>query len=334
MANKNQVTLTFAGDTTQATKAFKEVGTASETMATKVHASGESFDRAGEGFDRAEGKAIGFRDTVTGVQDSVVGFGKILKGDFSAEALVTAGAGVGDLASGFANLLIPMGKVVFTTAASTASLIAHKTASFAVSAATKVWAAGQWLLNVALTANPIGLIIVGIAALIAVIVLIATKTKFFQTVWNASWGWIKKTAVSVWDWLQGLPAKIGAVFGKIAGFITAPWRAAFNFIADAWNNTIGSLRWTVPSWVPVIGGNTVAVPQLPKFYNGGVVPGSPGSEMLAVLQAGERVIPAGRGGGGAVIEIRSGGSKLDDAIVEIVARAVRRSGAGAIGLAA
>ncbi len=334
MANKNQVTLTFAGDTTQATKAFSDVGTAADKMGGKVHEASSSFDTVGEGFDRAEGKAMGFRDTVTGVQDSVIGFGAILKGDFSADALTTAGAGVGDLASGFANLLVPMGKVVFTTAASTASLIAHKTASFAVSAATKVWAAGQWLLNVALTANPIGLIIVGIAALIAIVVLIAKKTTFFQDVWRVSWGWIKKTAVAVWDWLKDLPAKIGTVFGKIAGFITAPFRAAFNFVADAWNNTIGRLSWSVPSWVPLIGGNTISVPQLPHFHQGGTVPGSPGSEMLAVLQAGERVIPAGRSGGGAVIEIRSGGSKLDDAIVEIVARAVRRSGAGAIGLAA
>ena len=156
----------------------------------------------------------------------------------------------------------------------------------------------QWAWNVAMTANPIGLIIVGIAALVAAIVWVATKTTFFQDVWNASWGWIKRTAVDVWEWLRMLPERIGSVFSTIADFITAPFRAAFNFIADAWNNTIGKLSWSVPSWVPVIGGNTISVPQLRKFHSGGIVPGLPGSEMIGILQAGEQITPAGQSTGG------------------------------------
>ena len=70
-----------------------------------------------------------------------------------------------------------------------------------VQAATKVWTAVQWLLDVALNANPISLIIIGVVALIAIIVLVATKTKFFQTVWNASWGWIKNTVRTAGDWV-------------------------------------------------------------------------------------------------------------------------------------
>lgn len=50
-------------------------------------------------------------------------------------------------------------------------------------ASTKAWAGAQWLLNVALTANPIGLIIAGIAALVAAIVIVATKTQG----WGAQW---------------------------------------------------------------------------------------------------------------------------------------------------
>jgi hypothetical protein len=86
----------------------------------------------------------------------------------------------------------------------------------------------------------------------------------------------------------------------VAGFISAPFRSAFNFVADAWNNTIGRLRWTVPGWVPVIGGNTIAVPNLPKFHTGGVVPGPPGTEVVARLQAGERISPMGAGSGRAL----------------------------------
>ena len=49
---------------------------------------------------------------------------------------------------------------------------AFKAAMFAGVIATKVMTAAQWLLNVALNANPIGLIIIGIVALIAVVALI------------------------------------------------------------------------------------------------------------------------------------------------------------------
>ncbi len=326
MANKNQVTLTFAGDSTDATKAFGEVSAASDKMGGHVKDASRSFDTVGEGFDTAEKRALGFRDVVTGVQDSVVGFGAILKGDFSADALVTAGAGVADLAGGFSNLLVPAMK------SSVEWLGRTKVGQLAMAAASKVVTAAQWLWNVAMTANPIGIVIVAVAALVAVVILIAKKTTWFQDIWRVTWGWVKKRAADVWEWLQALPAKIGSVFKKVSDFISAPFRAAFNFIADAWNNTVGRLSWTVPNWVPLIGGSSISVPKLPKFHGGGVVPGVPGSETLAVLQAGERVTPAGARGGASELVIRSGGSALDDAIVEIIARAVRLAGPGVIGI--
>jgi hypothetical protein len=59
--------------------------------------------------------------------------------------------------------------------AATVFLVGKATAAWAaitkvVTVATKVWAAGQWLLNVALDANPIGIMIVAIAALAAGII--------------------------------------------------------------------------------------------------------------------------------------------------------------------
>lgn len=186
--------------------------------------------------------------------------------------------------------------------------------------------AAQWAWNVAMAANPIGLIIIGIALLVAGIVWIATKTKWFQNLWKFAWNNVKYVVLGVWDWLKGLPDMIGSRFAKVARFISAPFRAAFNFIADAWNNTIGRLSWTVPGWVPFIGGNTISVPTLPKFHRGGVVPGTPGQEVLSVLQAGERVVPAGRGGERVVLELRSSGSRVDELLMEILRRAVKARG--------
>lgn len=183
--------------------------------------------------------------------------------------------------------------------------------SMAIAAAT----IAQLALNVAMTLNPIGLIIAGIAALIAVIVLIATKTTWFQDAWEVAWGWIKRTAMDVWEWLKKLPGLIGNAFAKIADFITTPFRAAFNLVAKAWNNTIGALSWTVPGWIPGIGGKTISAPKLPTFHTGGVMPGAPGTEGLALLQAGETVVPAGQGGSVNLVLMAGSGSDFDKLMV-------------------
>lgn len=169
-----------------------------------------------------------------------------------------------------------------------------KIMSIAIAAAT----VAQLALNLAMTLNPVGLVVVAVAALIAVIVLIATKTTWFQDLWSAAWGWIKKTAGDVWDWLKNVPDMLGDAFKKVADVLTWPFRTAFSAIAKLWNSTIGSLSWSVPGWIPFIGGNTISAPKLPTFHSGGVVPGVPGQEVLAVLQAGEEVRTRGQQSGG------------------------------------
>lgn len=197
-----------------------------------------------------------------------------------------------------------------------------------VTAVVALVTAAQWAWNAAQLASPTTWIVLAILALIGVIVLIATKTDWFQRAWRASWNWIKKAALNVWDWLKDLPKRTGEVFGKIAHFITAPYRAAFNFIADAWNNTVGGLHFTVPDWIPGIGGNSVTMPKLRHFHTGvSRVPGGPGSEMLAVLQGGEEV--RSRSGvaddaSGGWVAIR--GDAVIDALVEAIAARVDRRG--------
>ena len=87
---------------------------------------------------------------------------------------------------------------------------------FVVVRAVRAYTAVQAALNVVLTANPIGLIVVGIAALIAIIVVVATRTRFFQTVWQAAWGAIKAAAVAVFNWIKShWPLLLGILLGPI-----------------------------------------------------------------------------------------------------------------------
>ncbi|MDR0814760.1 MAG: hypothetical protein LBN37_03295 [Bacteroidales bacterium] len=80
----------------------------------------------------------------------------------------------------------------------TTTLILYKTwttavavAQAAATLATSVWTGAQWLLNAALTLNPIGIIIAAIVALIAVIAYVAYTTDGWGKTWSNVMTWMK-----------------------------------------------------------------------------------------------------------------------------------------------
>jgi hypothetical protein len=212
--------------------------------------------------------------------------------------------------------------------------------------------AAQWAWNAAQLASPTTWIIAGIAAVIAIIVVIATKTTWFQQLWKSVWGGVKDAAAAVGNWFQNtfyrkwilgafngikeaagsvvgwfrsMPGKVGAALGGLAQRIISPYRSAFNAIASLWNNTVGRLSFTIPGWVPGIGGNSFNVPNIPRFHSGAPIGGTPGSETMAILQAGERVLPATSsiGNAGPVL-LGSDGSALGDLLIDVIALAMKR----------
>jgi len=73
----------------------------------------------------------------------------------------------------------------------------------------KLLTGANWALNASFLANPITWVIIGIVALIAIIVLIATKTTWFQDLWHgamkgmsAAVGWIKDAAATAFNWVK------------------------------------------------------------------------------------------------------------------------------------
>lgn len=86
---------------------------------------------------------------------------------------------------------------------------------------------------------------------------------------------------------------VSTAFSGIFEIVTWPFRTAFNFIADAWNNTVGSLSFSVPDWVPFVGGKGFDMPKIPKLHQGGIFQSnSPAGEGLALLKDGEMVLTA------------------------------------------
>jgi len=316
----NQVTLTFAGDAAPLSKTFGQVGADAQKMGKDV---GDSYDHAAERSDALDTRAMGFRDTLTGIQDGALGVKQAASGDWGFETLLLLGTGIGDLASGFTNFLIPALK------ASKVGMMAQAVATNIASGATKAFTIAQNLLKVAFLTSPIGWIVLGIGLLIAAVVLIATKTTWFQTIWRNAWGWIKSAASNTWDFIKKIPGWIGSAFSKVAGFIMAPYKAAFNGIARAWNNTVGRLSFTVPGWVPGIGGSGFSVPNIPTFHSGGIVPGVVGTPTLISALAGERVSGIASGGGGGGMVTVSAGDELVRALLERIASEVKSRGGDA-----
>jgi TP901 family phage tail tape measure protein len=89
-----------------------------------------------------------------------------------------------------------------------------------VAIGTKAWTAAQWLLNAAMTANPIGLVIAGVAALAAGAYFLVTK-----------WDSVKAFFSGLWDWFGNIDLaesgkKLVLTFvNGIKAVATAPFKA-------------------------------------------------------------------------------------------------------------
>ena len=88
--------------------------------------------------------------------------------------------------------------------------------------ASGIWTAAQWALNAALSANPIGLVVIAIAALVAAFVWAWNNSETFRNVVTGAWNAIKGAAEAVGNWFTGtlVPALSGAWSALQSGFET------------------------------------------------------------------------------------------------------------------
>lgn len=70
--------------------------------------------------------------------------------------------------------------------------------------------------------------------------------------------------------VTSIPERISSAFSTLADVITAPFRLAFNGVKKAWNSTVGGFGFTVPGWIPGVGGDSFSIPTMAK---GGVLTG-------------------------------------------------------------
>lgn len=107
--------------------------------------------------------------------------------------------------------------------------------------------------------------------------------------------WVKNLV----GWFGRIGSSIGNGMIGVQNKLTAPFKQAFNAIAGFWNRTVGSLSFTLPDWIPGMGGKGFEMPKIPTFqkgvenFEGGLAYVHKG-EILANLPPGTDVVSAAR----------------------------------------
>lgn len=180
-------------------------------------------------------------------------------------------------------ILIPLGGVLAGVA----------TAIGVIAAVTKVWAAVQAVMNVVLAANPIGIVIVALAGLVAGLVITWKSSEKFRDVVTGALDKVKDVASSVagffkttlpqffrdaWDgakqrttngidaivgWVTGIPGKISGALSSLKSTAAGLFRDAM----DAGKEKVTSIGATIVGWIAEIPGKLLS--KLGSFKSAG-----------------------------------------------------------------
>ena len=168
---------------------------------------------------------------------------------------------------------------------------------------TVIWTKAQWLLNAAMDANGLTLIVLGVAALVAIVTVAYLKVGWFREGVQAAFHWIEGAPKAVFGWLKAhWPLLAGVLFGPFGlavGEIITHWDSVVGFVerlpgrlkgagAHIWDfikeGFRGAIDWVLSGWnklhfkVPGIhigpvgfGGMTIGLPHIPLLGEGGTV---------------------------------------------------------------
>lgn len=122
------------------------------------------------------------------------------------------------------------------------AIMAYQGAQAAAKIATAVWTGAQWALNAALNANPIGLVVLAIAALVAAFVWAYENVEWFRDGVDAALAWIKDAWANVSQWL-------GDTWNNAVEWVKNTWDSgvqwvtgAFSRVSDAANEKAEMVR--------------------------------------------------------------------------------------------
>lgn len=189
-----------------------------------------------------------------------------------ASSTITALASITTLSSGIKTLTTTVYASVKAFAVSTAAVIKNKVATAAaavaqktVAIATKAWTAVQKVLNLVLSANPIGIVITAIGGLVAALVAAYNNSEDFRNICNQVWGVIKPLA----DAIMGSLVK---AFQWLIDKAKQAWQWLSNILG------LGGKKAEVTVDVKTTGGGVDVDALAGKYANAGKTTGTGGSK--------------------------------------------------------
>lgn len=129
--------------------------------------------------------------------------------------------------------------------------------------------------------------------------------------------------------ISGILNALRVVFTVVGNFVKMIWDGVIGVIKGAINGVIGIINGVIGAINGIqvhihvgpvnLDWNGLKIPKIPKLHAGGIVPGTPGAEVLTLLQAGERVLPRNRAGGAQEIHIHiDQGAYIDGPSIDLL----------------
>lgn len=203
-------------------RALQSIGDAIGSLLAPVQPVFDQFGGSAEDMGQRVGDALGgVAGIIQSVSDKISAFGEWVSRN--AEPITTALVGIGT------------GLAVFKVAGIIQTVSA---ALEGFNAAAALAAAGQWLLNIAMSANPIMLIISLIAGITAGLAWFFTQTEAGQQIWSDFTTFIGDCVQAIGDWFGSLPESIGNAFQSAADWARNTWSSITDWFNGIWDGIV------------------------------------------------------------------------------------------------
>lgn len=242
------VKVAFLADNSSLDRALSRTEASLDSVASTARTAGAKIDGAldstAERADTVASKGAQAAGALSGLGELVGGrFGTAMQ---AGGVAMQAAADAGDL------LNVITDSAIVRKAKDVVATVAHRGATIASTAATKGMAAAQRVLNLAMRASPIGLVITAVAALVAGVIILYKRSETFRAVvktvvekvkgyWNAFRDAFGVVKIRVVDAVRSIGDRFSWIRDK-AGDIVSGAKEKFNNLIDFFRDMPGRIR--------------------------------------------------------------------------------------------
>lgn len=229
---------------------FKTVDAAAGGLA-KVASSGGKLQKMFKGIGPA----------IKGSASGITGFAKVAKSGFSSATrglkMFQGAFKMGQMGRSLKSVSGAVGKLGLSFGkASVYAKMAGKAITSGLVKGLKLAVGGIKALGMAIAANPIGLLVTAIAAVVAGLVYFFTQTETGKRLWASFmefmgqvWENIKNWAQAAWEWIvqvwNGIPEWFSEKWNAVTGIVSQAWEGIKTAISNAWT---AITEWFATAW--------------------------------------------------------------------------------------